>query len=255
MFVTIISITYNAGALLEKTIQSVLNQTCKDYEYLIVDGKSVDNTLDIIRKYSGIFEEKGLSLRWVSEPDKGIYDAMNKGLQLAKGDYIWFVNGGDAISGPDTLASIQESLPVGKNKPDFIYGETLIVNSKGEIMGKRRLKAPGHLTWKSFRMGMLVCHQSMLVSRELAPAYDLTYHYSADFEWTIRCLKKARSIHNTGLILAHFMDGGVSKKKMRNSLKERFRIMSHYYGWLPTTCRHVWFVFRAAWFKVIHGWI
>ncbi len=254
MKVSIITITFNPGELLDRTSQSIIGQSCKDFEWLIIDGKSSDNTIEKIQQYLP-FLEKSIPVRWISEPDKGIYDAMNKGLKLAAGEYVWFVNAGDTIASSTTLESIIKSISTEKTEPDFIYGETLIVDSNGDVMGERRLKAPKHLNWKSFRMGMLVCHQSMLVKRSLAPEYDLTYRYSSDFEWTIRCLKLAKGIHNTGLVLSHFLDGGVSKKKMKASLKERFHIMVHYYGWLPTVLRHLWFVCRAAWFKLVHGWI
>lgn len=255
MKVTIITITFNPGDLLDRTAQSILNQTCADFEYLVVDGNSSDDTLANLQRLTTAFKEKGITMRWVSEPDKGIYDAMNKGLRLASGNYVWFVNAGDIIAAPNVLEIILSSISSKKMEPDFIYGETLIVDSSGAIMGERRLKAPKKLTWKSFRMGMLVCHQSMLVKRTVAPEYDLTYRYSSDFDWTIRCLKKSSSIFNMEMVLSHFLDGGVSKKKMKASLKERFNIMATYYGWVPTVLRHTWFVFRAAWFKLFHGWI
>jgi len=254
MKVSIITITFNPGELLDNTAQSILCQSYKDFEWLIVDGNSSDNTIEKIQKYIP-FLEKSRQVRWISEPDNGIYDAMNKGLKLAIGDYVWFVNAGDTIASPGILESIFKSIPSDKTEPDFIYGETLIVDTTGAVMGERRLKTPKKLTWKSFQMGMLVCHQSMLVKRTLAPEYNLNYRYSSDFDWTIRCLKNASFIHNTGLVLSHFLDGGVSKKKMKASLKERFNIMVHYYGWLPTVLRHLWFVCRAAWFKLFHGWI
>jgi glycosyltransferase involved in cell wall biosynthesis len=255
MKVSIITITFNPGALFDRTVKSILNQSCTDFEFLVIDGNSSDDTIFKVQQYEPVFKEKGIPVRWVSEPDKGIYDAMNKGLRLATGDYVWFMNAGDIISSPEILGALLSSIPPEESDPDFIYGETLIVDADGAIMGERRLKAPLKLTWKDFRMGMLVCHQSMLVRRTIAPEYDLTYRYSSDFEWTIRCLKKSKHIHNSGLVIAHFLDGGVSKKKMKASLKERFNIMVHYYGWLPTVLRHLWFVCRAAWFKLFHGWI
>jgi glycosyltransferase involved in cell wall biosynthesis len=259
--VSIITITYQAEAVLERTMESVLSQTFQSYEYLIIDGHSTDKTLTILQEYKPKFLNKGISFKWISESDRGIYDAMNKALHLAEGEYIWFMNAGDKIPTPDTLALIWQSDPDLLSKdsqetlPDFIYGETLIVDHTGKIMGERRLKAPETLTWKSFEMGMLVCHQAMLVKRRIAPDYDLQYHYSGDFDWAIRCLQRAQKIYNTHLILAHFLDGGVSKKKMKASLRERFHIMSKNYGWMPTAARHLWFVYRAAWFKLFHGWI
>ncbi|MDD4921478.1 MAG: glycosyltransferase family 2 protein [Bacteroidales bacterium] len=260
--ISIITITFQAETYLKRTLDSVLGQSYTNMEYIIVDGASKDGTISMIKEYEALFKLRSISFRWVSEPDKGIYDAMNKGLQLATGDYVWFMNAGDKIPDSNSLHDIFENLSAhftGQNGqqdfPDFIYGETDIVNEQGQILGHRRLKAPEVLNWKSFRMGMLVCHQSMLVKRSLAPMFDLQYKYSADFDWTIRCLRKAKSIHNTHLILADFLDGGVSKKKMKASLKERFHIMVRNYGLTGTILRHCWFACRAAWFKLFHGWI
>jgi len=257
-FVTIITITWQAEIGLRKTLESILCQTDRDLECLLVDGGSTDGTLALIQEYQNVFMEKKILFRWISEPDQGIYDAMNKGLRMAEGEFVWFVNAGDTIAEPDTLKQLRQTLPTSNsenNAPDFIYGETMIVDEQGQVLGARRLKAPEKLSWKSFRMGMLVCHQSMLVKGSLAPEFDRQYHFSADFDWTIRCLRQAKSIHNTRLVLSHFLDGGVSKKKMKASLKERFKIMSKNYGCLPTVLRHVWFVCRATWFKILHGWI
>lgn len=264
--ISIITISYQAKEYLIRTVESILAQDYTKIEYIIIDAQSTDGTISIIKEYEGILKSKSIAFRWISEPDKGIYDAMNKGLQMATGDYVWFMNAGDKISSGNCIESIYKSISAHStgdilssentsNYPDFIYGETSIVNEKGEIMGARRLKAPETLNWRSFRMGMLVCHQSMLVKRSIAPPFDLRYKYSGDFDWTIRCLREAKSVHNTHLILSHFLDGGVSKKKMKASLKERFQIMSRYYGFMPTVLRHCWFVCRAAWFKLIHGWI
>lgn len=255
MKVSIITITFNPGPLFDRTVESILNQTCTEFEFVVVDGNSTDGTISNLQRYLSAFHAKGVSVRWLSESDNGIYDAMNKGLGLAGGEYVWFVNAGDSIAEPTTLEHTLSSISASKTTPDFIYGETLIVDNEGAVMGERRLKAPKELTWKSFRMGMLVCHQSMLVKRSIAPLFDLSYRYSSDFEWTIRCLKMSNVIHNTGMVLSHFLDGGVSKKKMKASLKERFDIMAHYYGWVPTVLRHFWFFTRAAWFKLFHGWI
>ena len=262
--ISIITITYQAEAFFCRTAESVLGQTYPNIEYLIIDGNSKDGTISLIKDYEEKFISKGISYHWTSEPDKGIYDAMNKGINMAKGYYLWFMNAGDKIASPDCLEMLLNTIPAlhitdaedtDKILPDFIYGETFIVNEQGEILGARRLKAPEILNWKSFKKGMLVCHQSMLVKRSIAPIFDLQYKYSEDFDWAIRCLRKSRNIHNTHMVLSHFLDGGVSKKKMKASLKERFRIMSKNYGLVPTIIRHFWFVCRAAWFKLIHGWI
>jgi glycosyltransferase involved in cell wall biosynthesis len=232
---SIITVTYNAAQWLERTIQSILPQP--GIEYIIVDGGSTDETLDIIRKY-----ESNIS-HWISEPDKGLYDAMNKGLQLATGDYVWFINAGDTVYSENTVREITELLDT-KHLPDIIYGETEMVDASGNSLGMRRLKAPEKLTWKSFKMGMLVSHQSFIVKRTIATNYDLTYRYASDIDWCIRCLKKTGSIFNTHLILSHFLEAGLSAANRKASLKERYRIMCDYYGKIPTQIRHFWFAIR-----------
>jgi hypothetical protein len=98
-----------------------------------------------------------------------------------------------------------------RNKlPDILYGETAIVDDKGSFLHMRRLKAPGRLTWKSFKQGMLVCHQAFIVKRELTEPYDLSYRFSSDFDWCIRMMKKATSIHNTRLTLVNYLNEGMT---------------------------------------------
>ena len=160
---SIITITYNAEQWLERTILSVLSQSYTNVEYIVIDGASTDRTVELIKQY-----EAGISY-WVSEPDQGLYDAMNKGLRKATGDYVWFLNAGDTLYTADTLQSVVASLKKSVSLPDVLYGETQIVDAQGRSLGMRRLKAPRKLTWNRFRMVMLVCHQSFLVKRSLAP--------------------------------------------------------------------------------------
>jgi glycosyltransferase involved in cell wall biosynthesis len=235
---SVVTITYNASHCLTETILSVLNQSYPAIEYLIIDGASTDGTLDIIRQY-----EAGISY-WTSEPDKGLYDAMNKGLQQATGDYVWFMNAGDKIHSADTLRQIVSLLQKETDLPDIIYGETTLMDEKGESLGLRRLRTPENLTWKNFRMGMRVSHQSFIVKRTIAPLFDLQYRYSSDFDWCIRCMKEARTIRNTHLVLAAFLDGGLSTIQRKTSLKERYRIMCRYYGKPSTMLLHLWFALR-----------
>lgn len=243
---SIITITYNASQWLERTILSVLSQSYPAIEYIIIDGASTDGTVDIIRQYaSGI-------ATWVSEPDKGLYDAMNKGLKRATGDYVWFINAGDTLYTADTVQKIAASLKKDVSLPDILYGQTMIVDAEGRQRGRRRLKAPERLTWKSFRMGMLVCHQSFIAKRELAPLYNTEYRLVADYDWCIRCMQKARTIRNTQLVLSNFLEDGLSSVQRKASLKERYRVMCRYYGTLVTGALHIWFALRfytAKWVK------
>jgi glycosyltransferase involved in cell wall biosynthesis len=243
---SIITVTYNAAHCLKETILSVVNQSYSGIEYLIIDGSSTDGTVDIIRQY-----EAKISYR-TSEPDKGLYDAMNKGLQKATGDYVWFMNAGDTLYSADTVQQIVSLLQKDTTLPDIIYGETAVIGDKGKILGLRRLKTPEKLTWKSFQMGMSVSHQSFIAKRTIAPLFDLQYRYSSDFDWCIRCLKEAKIIFNTHIILSVFLDGGLSTTQRKTSLKERYHIMCHYYGKLSTTLLHLWFAVRfysAKWFR------
>lgn len=234
---SIITVTYNAGAVLEDTIQSVITQTYRNVEYLIVDGGSKDHTLDIINRY----REHIHTL--VSEPDKGLYDAMNKGIRLATGDYLCFLNAGDELHEDDTLQLMVHSI-TGTELPDVLYGETAIVDEEGHFLRMRRLSTPENLNWKSFKDGMLVCHQAFFPRRELAEPYDLRYRFSADFDWCIRIMKKSHTLHNTHLTLIDYLNEGMTTRNHRASLHERFRIMCRHYGYLSTLARHAWFALR-----------
>ena len=234
---SIITVTFNAGATLEDTIQSVITQSYRNLEYIIIDGGSKDRTLDIIERYRTHIHAV------VSEPDKGLYDAMNKGLKLATGDYICFLNAGDELHEDDTLLLMVHSITENA-LPDVLYGETAIVDEEGHFLRMRRLSAPERLTWKSFRSGMLVCHQAFFARRDLAEPFDLKYRFSADFDWCIRIMKKARTMHNAHLVIIDYLDEGLTTANRRASLRERFRIMVRHYGWLSTVAHHAWFVLR-----------
>ena len=213
---SIITVTYNAGAVLEDTIQSVIAQTYHHVEYIIVDGASKDNTLAIVARY------RNRIARVVSEPDRGLYDAMNKGIALATGDYLCFLNAGDSFHEDDTLQQIVHSLAPQDTLPGVIYGDTDLVDAEGHFVRKRRLSPPEVLTWKSFRQGMLVCHQAFFARRDLVEPYDLH------------------------LVVIDYLDEGLTTANRRASLLERFRIMARHYGWLSTVAHHAWFVLRLV---------
>ena len=136
--------------------------------------------------------------------------------------------------------------------PDIIYGGTMIIDEQQIEVGDRRLKPPSKLTWKSFRQGMVVCHQSIIVKREIAPEYNLEYRFSADIDWAIRASKSARLIHNSGLILSKFLEGGLTRHNIKAGLRERFRIMTGFYGFIPTVLRHFVFGIRLTNFFLRH---
>ncbi|WP_294629928.1 glycosyltransferase family 2 protein [uncultured Bacteroides sp.] len=236
---SVITVTYNAGKVLEDTIQSVISQTYRHLEYIIVDGASKDETLSIVDRYRSRIDIV------VSEPDKGLYDAMNKGIALASGDYLCFLNAGDCFHAADTLQQMAHSIH-SNELPDVLYGETAIVDKEGHFVRMRRLAAPEVLTWRSFKAGMLVCHQAFFARRTLAEPYDLKYRFSADFDWCIRVMKRAHTLHNTHLTVIDYLDEGMTTQNRKASLKERFRIMARHYGLIGTVARHAWFVLRLV---------
>jgi glycosyltransferase involved in cell wall biosynthesis len=228
--VSIITVVYNAAGLLERTIRNINEQTYKNIEYLVIDGGSTDGTVEVIKKYSQNIDYS------ISEKDNGLYDAMNKGLLAATGDFVWFINAGDLIYTRETLSQIfDHDGPLN----DIYYGDTMVVDENYSEIGLRRLRPPKHLSWKSFKKGMLVCHQAILINRTIAEPYDLRYPHSADFDWVIKALKKTTSIRNTHLIFAAFLDGGKSKRTIKPSLKERFDSMRVHYGLASTLMHHI----------------
>lgn len=234
---SVITVCYNAEATLEDTIQSVISQTYHHVEYIIVDGASKDRTMDIVNRYRDRIAVV------VSEPDKGLYDAMNKGIRLATGDYLCFLNAGDSFHEDDTLQQMVHSIHT-LQLPDVLYGETELVDHEGHFLRMRRLQAPEHLTWKSFRQGMLVCHQAFFPRRDLVMPYDLRYRFSADFDWCIKIMKKSKVLHNTHLTLIDYLAEGMTTRNHQASLKERFLIMARHYGWASTVAHHAWFALR-----------
>ncbi len=249
MRITIITVTYNAASVLQRTLDSVSRQTCQDIEHLIIDGASKDDTVKMAKAYQ---EKVPYPVIIQSEPDHGLYDAMNKGLHKATGDYLVFLNAGDTLHADDTLTTLTSHLlPLTSHlSPAVIYGDTAIVDSEGKFLHLRRLRPPKQLTWRSFKQGMLVCHQAFYVRTDIAQQedYDLQYRHSADVDWCIRVMKRAEEMRlplvNTNTILADFMEGGNTTQNHRASLKERYQVMCHHYGKVSTMVMHVWFVLR-----------
>ena len=298
---SIITVTRNAAATVERTLRSVLSQTYEGVEYIVVDGASTDGTLEIVRRYmapEGATLPNGVTTfphpitplpppitplphsvdslphritTLVSEPDSGLYDAMNKGLALATGQYVWFLNAGDCLHDADTVRRVADAItryaeangaiaeqvsadchalpqdeePATPTGPDVVYGFTAIVDDSGRFVRMRRLAPPDRLTWRSFRQGMLVCHQAFVARRTLCPPYYLRYRYSADYDWCIRVMRQAKSLHHTHLVLVDYLAQGLTTRHHRASLVERLRIMASHYGWPVALAEHLWFVVRA----------
>lgn len=244
MKISIITVTYNAASVLKRTLDSVKAQSWQQIEHLIIDGASKDETISMAETYKAQCPYEVVIL---SEPDKGLYDAMNKGLRLATGDYLVFLNAGDTLHAADTLETIVRSA---QSLPGVLYGDTAITDEQGNFLHLRRLRPPKKLSWKSFRQGMLVCHQAFYALTDIAKdlPYDPRYRYSADVDWCIRVMKEAQKrqlpLVNTQAILADYQEEGQTTIHHRDSLKERFDVMRRHYGLFTTVIMHVWFVFR-----------
>lgn len=250
---TIVTCTYNAEAVLQRTLDSVMKQSYCNVEHLIIDGVSKDKTLSMLKVYQHKNEvgESAHEIVVCSEPDQGLYDAMNKGIDRATGDYLIFLNAGDVFPSEDTLEYVEGCVGEGEVLPGVLYGDTDIVDMKGHFVRHRRLSPPAKLSWRSFKWGMLVCHQSFYARADIAKGihYNLYYKYSADVDWCIRIMRESARRHlplrNVNAVITNFLDGGMTTQNHKASLKERFEVMKSHYGLLATLAMHGWFVVRG----------
>ena len=254
---TVVTITYNAEAVLQRTLDSVFAQTYKGVEHLIIDGASKDRTLALLEAYKQKSDESETEHKVIiqSEPDHGIYDAMNKGLTQSSGDYIVFMNAGDCFPQADTLEQVVHrckltEMPTAE-LPGVLYGNTDVVDGDGHYLHPRRLQPPVKLTWRSFRQGMLVCHQAFYARTDIAKnlQYDTRYRFSADVDWCIRVMRETERmglpLYNIGIVVANYLDEGATTKNHKASLRERYLVMQRHYGVVQSVLLHCWFVVRA----------
>jgi hypothetical protein len=158
---------------------------------------------------------------------------MNKGIKMATGEFLWFMNAGDKIYDETTLSKIQHAL---QENPDaeVVYGQSLIIDENDNPKGERHKIAPKNLTHKSLLNGLVVCHQSIIVKKNIAPYYDLQYRVSADYDWTNHVLSKSKQNVYIDDYLSLFMVAGLSTVQRKKSWKERYFIMRKHFG-LPQT--------------------
>lgn len=209
MKVTIITVVYNNVYTIEKTIQSVINQSYKNIEYIIIDGGSTDGTLDIIQKYENYISY------WKSEPDNGIYDAMNKGLKQATGDIIGIINSDDWYES-STVYHVVNCFK--KNKCDVVHGDIILTQINGDpymrYFGKKKFNI-----WRN----MPIYHPTCFVKKELYMRYgffNTDYNIAADYELILRLYMAKASFFYLSNDLAYFRIGGVSHKQFIRSIKE-----------------------------------
>jgi len=202
---SIITVTKdNLRGFLE-TRQSVQGQSCRDYEWIIVDGNSSDGTKAHLPPHS------------VSEPDKGIYDAMNKGIDRATGQYLIFLNAGDLFADMDILSALSKAITA--NNPDFVYGDAL----EGGFYKKAR-------SHRKMDWGMFTHHQAMIYRREAIGAlrYDADLRIAADYSFTLRFIRQAGNIHYIPCAICIFEEGGLSQQHRKSGRIEQYRERAKY---------------------------
>lgn len=239
--ISIITVTYNAGQFIEVTLNSVSHQTFTNYEHIIIDGKSSDDTLDIIQRCNN------RRLRVYSEPDNGLYDAMNKAIKLAKGKYIIFLNAGDQFFSIEVLDKIFLKL----KGEDFIYGDTLVLCSDGTTRPYHKTKPnQKNMSYKRFIDGMVICHQSIIVKKEKVAEFDnKNYKIAADIDWAIKTSRKCQTFLDTEIYISKFLEGGISSTKRGTAIKERFLISCNHYGIFKTIIQQIkifYFYFKRS---------
>jgi putative colanic acid biosynthesis glycosyltransferase len=183
---SVITIVYNGHKHIQATVESVISQTHNDFQYIVIDGNSHDGTCKILDHYSEYLDV------FISEPDAGIYDAMNKGLRQATGDYVVFMNCGDEFSDTSVLERLNAHIQSCPSSPDFIYGNTLIRQADGQV----HLKKARNYRYKWY--GMFTIHQSMFYKLSVIRQYDLVfntnYKIAGDYQFTLEFIGKAREI-------------------------------------------------------------
>lgn len=226
---SIITVTFNAEKEILPTLNSLEIQTCKDFEHIIIDGRSIDKTLDIVKS-------KNITSTMISERDLGLYDAMNKGASISNSDYILYLNAGDVLFDESVIENILISIE--EMTSDIYYGYSVIIrNGKSRKFNNIDLKN----AWKC----MPFSHQAMIIKREvqLKFPYSLKNTIASDFEFIYLCLKSGIKFSALNFLVARVSAGGLSDIKRFSSIRERWRVIGYnnviknmYYFYLLADC-------------------
>lgn len=222
--ISIITVTYNSEKYLEETIESVLKQIDYLFEYIIIDGKSKDQTINIIEKYIPAFNGK---LRYISEPDDGIYDAMNKGIKIAQGEIIGLINSDDYY----TQYALQEVQSIFKKNPnvDCIYSDVYVINENSQIEYTKKASL------KDLNKGMSLNHPTCFIKKytyQSIGLYNTRYKIAADYDFALRMRKHNCQLYQSSRILSNYRDGGISVKNAKKGILDTYNIQKEYYGFL-----------------------
>ncbi len=228
MFFSIVTVTYNNIAGLKATGGSIDAQSFKNYEWIVIDGGSKDGSADWL---------KGSGASYISEPDEGIYHAMNKGIKRTQGQYLLFLNAGDTLAEPGILENLARAIENEPKRPDFVYGDSI----EG---GKCK---PAHSHTKIVH-GMFTHHQAMLYARETIGdlRYSPLYDIAADYDFTARFLKRAKHVLYQNSSICIFEPGGVSQQKALKGRAEQFQIRKNL-GVKPSVNTFIFITQSLAW--------
>lgn len=225
--ISLVTVCYNSAKTIEHCLESVLSQTLKNFEYVIVDGNSTDDTLSIIKNYEKKFISAGISITVVSEPDNGLYDAMNKGIALAQGKWIWFINSDDFLEHNAIETSLQ-AITKNSEKYEIIYGQLVKISDRINYkIGQRSLSSKSkNVTFN---------HPSTVVKRSCFENYgkfNLEYKMCADYDFFTRLIKNNIRACYINTNLAYMREGGISDKLSSyiERGKEHFKIDYKHYG-------------------------
>ena len=212
--VTVVTVIYNDANDVEAVIKNIRSQTYPQIEYIVIDGGSTDDTLDILRRHNDEIDY------WISEPDRGIYDAMNKGVNLARGQWINFMNAGDAFYNTETISTVMNTAPA---DADLVYGHTYYRD--GDTLTLIETYDISTL-W----MSMIFSHQSLFVRTELLRKhpFNLRYAITSDYEFIYHCYVNNRKFHDTRQIVAVHSVDGVSEERIIKRMMERWAIVRSY---------------------------
>ena len=218
--ITVITVVFNGEKFIEETILSVINQSFRNIEYIVIDGGSNDGTVDIIKKYTNKISY------WISEPDKGIYDAMNKGIRAAKGDWFNFLNASDTYIDNHVLKNI---FSCELNDATIIYGDIKVLRENGKSHYHKAITLKND---KSIIKGMKVCHQAIFYHRDIIHLYDTSLRIKSEWKHLIEMTRKPNfkplKINSP---IVYYRLGGLSASLASVNRKEYRKVFLEKYGW------------------------
>lgn len=234
---SVITVTYNAQEVIEATIASVQEQTFTDFEYIVIDGASTDLTTELLRKYNSLISTL------VIEKDKGIYDAMNKGIKHATGEFILFLNAGDRLYSPDTLKIVANNV---STDTKIISGEYVIVEDTKTTKGNFIKTKPCTLPF--LRKDFYACHQSIFIHSSIISEFNQEYKLLADYKSVLDAQKGCSSneINHIQEPIVYYLKGGVSDIKFLENLGERIKLHYQEFGVLQVVLNTTVYLRRIA---------